>query len=468
MKPVFFNRFVSGKYPGSFKLLLSLIFLCEIYLANCQNHNIIKDQGLQWTGFRGTLAKGVFDNANLPDSWNVLEGKNIKWSVEIPGLGLSCPVIWGNKVFITTAVSQRDNSGLKTGIYGDVAPIKDNSEHEWKVLCYDKNKGRLIWENTAHTGIPKIRRHPKSTHANCTVATDGKHVVAFFGSEGLYCYDLNGNYLWKRNFGILRSVFFAARSAEWEFGSSPVLYDGKVIVQCDVLENSFLAALDADTGAELWKVKRDDYPSWATPNIYENKGQSIVVVNGYKHMGGYDLETGQEIWRMSGGGDIPIPTPLIGENLIYFNSAHGRQSPIIAVNKDAVGTITLEENQKSNEYVSWILPREGPYMQTMILYKKLLYSCRWNGTISCYNASTGDRIYRNKLGRVESFTASPVIADGKLYISDDEGTVYIVRTGTEFKVLNTFSLGDICMTSPAISRGIMIFRTQHNLIAIGK
>lgn len=233
-----------------------------------------------------------------------------------------------------------------------------------------------------------------------------------------------------------------------------------------MLENSFLVVLDAETGNEVWKVKRNDYPGWATPNIYFKDGQPVIVVNGFNHIGGYDFGTGKEIWKMSGGGDIPIPTPVTGENLIYFNSAHGRKSPIFAVKKDAVGDITLTEDQVSNDFIAWSLPRAGSYMQTMVLYEGLLYSCDWNGGISCFDALTGQRIYRNKLGS-NSFTASPVIADHKLYISDDEGNVYIVQTGKDFKLLNTSPIGDVCMTSPAIASGLMIFRTQHYLIAVG-
>ncbi|MBN1159557.1 MAG: PQQ-binding-like beta-propeller repeat protein [Bacteroidales bacterium] len=447
-----------------FQVILLFIFI----ETGCQQSGVDIDANRQWPGYRGLFASGVLDGANLPEIWDIEEMKNIKWKAEIPGLGLSSPVIWGEKVFITTAVSSSSQEGLKTGIFGDVGSVDDNSGHEWKIFCYDKNTGRLIWEKTAHKGIPEIKRHPKSTHANSSVATDGSHVVAFFGSEGLYCYDMNGRLLWEKDFGILRSAFFSSQSAEWEFASSPILFEGIVIIQCDVLENSFLAAFDARTGTELWRNQRDDYPGWATPNIYFYEGQPRIVVNGFQHMGGYDFKTGEEIWRLSGGGDIPIPTPVVGDDLIYLNSAHGRQSPVIAVRKNASGDITLKDNETFNKFVAWSLPRAGAYIQTMICYQGCLYNCHWNGNIFCYNAQTGEEIYRNKLGDVRSFTASPVISDGRLYISDDEGTVYIVQTGNTFRLLNTLSIGDVCMTSPAIADGMMVFRTQHYLIAVGE
>lgn len=421
----------------------------------------------QWPVFRGYMSSGVLDNANIPESFDLRKMINIRWKVEIPGLGLSSPVIWDRNVFITSAVSQVDIIGFKPGIYGDISPVKDTSVHEWKVYCIDKNTGRTIWERTAYKGVPKMKRHPKSTHANTSVATDGKYVVAFFGSEGLYCYDMNGNLVWQKNFGLLKSVFFMVKTAEWEFASSPIIYNGVLIIQCDVLENSFVAAYDVKTGKELWKTQRDEYPGWCTPNIYTNSGKTFVALNGYKHRGGYDMETGKEIWKMSGGGDIQIPTPIVGNNMIYFNSAHGRSSPIIAVKTNAVGDITLKDNETANEYVQWSLARGGSYMHTLLLYKNHLYNVNWNGVVVCLDPLTGKEIYNAKLGKAKSFVASPVAADDKIYIVDEEGTVYIIQDGDSFNLLKEIPLNDTCLTAPAITDGMIIFRTQKYLIAVG-
>ena len=422
----------------------------------------------QWTAYRGKLSSGVLDNANLPESFDINKMINVRWKTEIPGLGLSSPVVWDNKIFITSAISQADRGGFKPGIYGDVSPVKDSSIHEWKVYCIDKYSGKMIWEKTSYKGIPKMKRHPKSTHANTSVATDGKYVVAFFGSEGLFCYDMNGNLLWKKNFGLLKSVFFMVKTAEWEFASSPIIYNGILIIQCDVLENSFVAAYDVKTGKELWKTQRDEYPGWCTPTIYTNDGKSYVALNGYKNRSGYDLQTGKEVWKMSGGGDIQIPTPIVGNDMIYFNSAHGPSSPIIAVKTNAVGDITLKGAETSNEYIKWSLPRGGSYMHTLLLYKNHLYNVNWNGALICLDPLTGKEIYNTKLGKAKSFIASPVASDGKIYIVDEEGTVYIVQDGDEFKLLAEIPMNDICMTAPAIADGIIIFRTQKYLIGVGK
>jgi outer membrane protein assembly factor BamB len=422
----------------------------------------------QWTAYRGRLSSGVLDNANLPESFDISKMINVRWKTEIPGLGLSSPVIWNNKIFITTAISQADKDGFKPGIYGDITPVSDSSVHEWKVLCIDKYSGRKIWEKTSFRGVPKMKRHPKSTHANTSVATDGKYVVAFFGSEGLYCYDMDGNLIWQKNFGLLKSVFFMVKSAEWEFASSPVIYNGVLVIQCDVLENSFVAAYDVKTGKELWKTQRDEYPGWCTPNIYTYSGKTYVALNGYKNRGGYDLETGREVWKMSGGGDIQIPTPVVGNDMIYFNSAHGRSSPIIAVKTNAAGDITLKEQETSNEFIKWSLPRGGSYMHTLLLYKNHLYNVNWNGALICLDPLTGKEIYNAKLGNTKSFIASPVASDGKIYIVDEEGTIYIVQDGDTFKLLAEIPMNDICMTAPAITDGMIIFRTQKYLVAVGK
>jgi outer membrane protein assembly factor BamB len=422
----------------------------------------------QWPGFRGYMSSGVLDNANLPASFDAGNMTNIRWKIEIPGLGLSSPVIWDSKLFITTAVSGGDKEGFKPGIYGSIAPVKDSSVHEWKVFCIDKNSGKIIWEQTAFKGIPRMKRHPKSTHANTSVATDGKYVVAFFGSEGLFCYDINGNLLWQKNFGLLKSVFYMFKTAEWEFASSPIIYNGKLIIQCDVLENSFVAAYDVSTGRELWKKQRNEYPGWCTPNVYSNAGRTYVALNGFKHRGGYDLENGSEVWKMSGGGDIQIPTPIVENNLIYFNSAHGKSSPIIAVRTNAVGDITLKDSETSNEYIQWSLPRGGSYMHTLLLYKNHLYNVNWNGTVVCLDPLTGKEIYNAKLGKTRSFIASPVASDGRIYIIDEEGTVYILKDGESFNLLAEVPLNDICLTAPAITDGMIFFRTQKYLFAVGK
>jgi outer membrane protein assembly factor BamB len=416
--------------------------------------------------YRGNYASGVLDNANLPLTWDAETGENIAWKIEIPGLGHSCPIVWGDKVFVTSAVSSKKKEDVQTGIYGSIDPVADDSQYDWKIFCVDKKTGKINWEKTAARGIPEQKRHPMSSHANCTPATNGEFVVAFFGSEGLYCYDMTGNLQWQKDFGVLKSVFFMVETAEWEFASSPLIHDNVVIIQCDVQKNSFLAAYDLATGKELWKKKRDEYPGWCTPNIYFEGDKTRIAVNGFKHRGGYDFKTGEEIWKMSGGGDIQIPTPVVANDLVYFNSAHGKFSPVMAVNTNAKGDITLNENETSNAGVKWYLPRGGSYMGTMLVYDGYLYNAAWNGKLTCYNALTGEQIYSEKVGNGNSYTSSPVAADGIIYIADNDGKVYSVKAGREFQLLQTNNLGETIMSTPAIAEKYIFFKTVAHLIAV--
>ncbi len=465
---IFYHKnFVFCKKPKTATMLMkyfipsALAFL--MLIVGCGNGN---DSGSQWFMYRGNYANGVLDNANIPESWNAETGENIAWKTKIPGLAHSCPVVWENSVFVTTAISEQDDEGIKTGIYGSIGSVADSSIHEWKVYCLDKISGKIKWQQTAHKGVPRQKRHPMSSHANCTPATNGEYVVAFFGSEGLYCYDMDGELQWEKDFGKLRSVFFLVESAEWEFASSPLIHEDVVIIQCDVMENSFLAAYDIKTGKEIWKQERDEYPGWCTPNIYFDKGKTRVAVNGFKHRGGYDFKTGEEIWWMSGGGDIPVPTPIVGDGLVYFNSAHGKMSPILAIKANAKGEVVIKDEENLDESIQWAKLRGGAYMGTMLLYGGYLYNARWNGRLTCFNALTGEEMYSQKVGSGNSYTSSPVASDGIIYIADNEGNVYSVKAGDEYKLLKENKLGETCMSTPAISEDYMFFRTEKHLVAV--
>jgi outer membrane protein assembly factor BamB len=423
-----------------------------------------------WPSFRGFNGAGLTENQNLPLEWDVKSGKNIKWSYKTRGLGLSSPVIWENRFFFTTAIDLvSDDSSLKVGLYGDVESVESENPHAWEVICLDRDTGKEIWSREAIRGVPKIKRHPKSSHASSTVATDGKHVVAFFGSEGLYCYDYSGDLLWKKDFGVLDSGWYTMFEAQWEFGSSPIIHEGKVIIQVDVQENSFIAALDVSTGETIWKTDRDEIPTWSTPGIYKNEDRTQVVVNGYKHIGSYDFTTGEPIWWLKGGGDIPVPTPVFGFEHVYITSSHGRMRPIYAIKLIAEGDITPADEENLNQYISWYYERQGAYMPTPIIYGDHLYVCRNNGVILCFDAKTGEEIYRQRVGSMRTaFTASPVAADGKLYLADEFGDIHIVNAGPEYEYFGANELAESCLSTPAISGNLLFVRTVGHLFAIGK
>ena len=422
-----------------------------------------------WPSFRGHRASGVAEGHATPTTWNVADSENILWKTAVPGLGHSSPVIWGDRLFVTTAVSDDADPYLKVGLYGNIAAVKGEAKtvQSFEVWCLDKNTGELLWKQTAHKGVPKVKRHTKSSHANPTPATDGKHLAVLFGSEGLYVYDLDGKLLWNKDLGVLDAAFFRVPTAQWGFGSSPVIHDGKVIVQADVIGDSFLAAFDVKTGKERWRTPRDDVPTWSTPTIHETGGRTEIIVNGMKQIAGYDFKTGKETWKLRGGGDIPVPTPIVAHGLAFITNAHGPAAPIWAIRTTARGDISLADGAASNEFVAWSTQRDGAYMQTPIVYGDILYVCRDNGALYAYDARTGKKLYQKRLGGGSSgFTASMVAADGKLYVTAETGDILVVRAGPEFELLATNSMDEIVMATPAISEGSIFFRTKRNVVAV--
>ncbi len=438
--------------------------LCVAGFATTSMARETNTEGVNWPGFRGPNASGISEGHALPESWDLEESQNVQWKAPIPGLGFSCPVIWENRIFLTTAVSGKEDPQLRVGLYGDIAPVEDDTVHLFNIYALDKTTGKILWEHTSHKGVPKIKRHTKASHANSTPVTDGKYLVAFYGSEGLYCYDLDGTLLWKKDLGVLDSGFYVVKDAQWGFASSPVIYKDKVLIQCDVQENSFLAAFNLKDGAEIWRTGREEVPTWSTPTIYEGKDRTQMIVNGFKHIGSYDVSTGEEIWKLVGGGDIPVPTPIIAHGHTFITNAHGRMAPMYAISLDAKGTISTDGDGKA---LSWLHARGGAYMQTPLAYGDLLYSCTDGGVLTCYEAKTGVRAYKKRLGGGRlGFTASPVAGDGKIYFTSETGEIFVIPTGTEFDILSRNSMDEVCMATPAISAGTLFVRTQNHLVAL--
>jgi outer membrane protein assembly factor BamB len=290
-------------------------------------------------------------------------------------------------------------------------------------------------------------------------------VLAFFGGEGLYCYDLEGELLWGRDLGPMDSGFYMVPGAQWGFASSPILHGDLAIVQCDVQKGSFVAALDATTGEDRWRTPRDDVPTWSTPTVLVREGRSQVICNGFKHPGGYDLHTGEELWSLSGGGDIPVPTPIVSNDLIFITNAHGMLAPIFALDVNISGELSIRPDEEP--FMIWGKPRRGNYMQTPLAYGDEVYFCSDAGIVTCFVSATGEEIYRERLGAGRTgFTSSPVAANGNLYYASEEGNVHVVAMG-EFKVLSVNSLGEECMATPAISDGAIYYRTRGHVLAVG-
>ena len=440
-----------------------LVWLLPILVASGSARAAAPD----WPSFRGKAASGVSSD-HAPLRWDAAAPRGVLWRTRIPGLGHSSPIVARDLVCVTTAISGKPDASLRVGLYGDIKPVEDDTAHEFKVYCLDAKSGAIRFERTAARGVPKIKRHTKSTHASATMAADDTHLVAMFGSEGLYAFDYSGKPLWKNDLGVLDSGFFMVPDAQWGFASSPVIHEGKLLVQADVQKDAFLAAFDVSTGRELWRTPRADVPTWSTPTVHVGGGRAQVLVNGFKHIGGYDLLTGKEIWRMKGGGDIPVPTPIAAYGLLFFTNAHGSAAPVIAVKETATGDISLGDDETATANVAWSQRRDRAYMQTPLVHDGLLYVCRDNGSLSAYDAKTGTRLYQQRLGDGRTgFTASAVAADGRIYYSSEEGDVSVVKAGAQFELLGTNRLGEVTMASPALANGVMYFRTRDHVIAIG-
>ena len=443
------------------KRIFSLCF-CLSLVCNASAQN--------WPQFRGAQASGVASGAQkTPTTWDGEKSVGVRWKTPIPGLAHSSPVVWGDKVFLTTAVSADPKAVFRKGLYGDVEPVKEEPKHSWRVYSLDKRTGKILWERVAYEGVPKIKRHPKATHASSTPATDGKHVVALFGAEGLYCYDANGKLLWKQDLGTMDAGWFYDPDYQWGHASSPIIYKNLVIVQADIQKDSFIAAYDLKTGRRVWTTPREEIPSWGTPTVYEGKTRAELIANATKFIRGYDPMTGKELWRLGGNSEITTPTPIIAHDLIYVTAGYRPIQPIYAIRLGATGDITLQEKQETNEFVAWSKQRGGPYMPTPIVYGDYFYTCSNNGVVTAYNARTGERIYQERIaGKGGAFTASPVAADDKLYFTSEDGEVFVVRAGPKHELLSTNQMGEPLMATPAISGDMLIVRGQHHLFGIGE
>jgi outer membrane protein assembly factor BamB len=437
------------------KFLLSLsLCLGLASVAHAQN----------WPSFRGPRASGVADGMNPPVNWDAEKSTNLLWKTAIPGLAHSSPVVWGDKIFITTAISSATDSQFVFGLTETAAAAKDNSKHVWRVYCLDKNTGRILWEKTTSEGAPKVSRHVKASHANSTPATDGKYLVALFGSEGLFCFDFNGKLLWRQDLGVLDGGWTPAKGLFWGFGSSPVIYKNLVIVQCDTQSQSFLAAFNLANGREVWRAPREEDTSWSTPTISELNGRAELITSGTKFFRGYDPLTGKELWRLADGVDVKIPTPVAAHGLYYLGggSSHDRLN-FFAVRAGTKGEI---KPAASNDSLAWQSQMIKPHVVTPIVYGDYLYICTDSGILTQFNAKTGEPGFRGRLGRGTAFNASPVAADGKLYFASEEGEVFVVKAGTTFELLARNPVGEVIMATPAITDKMLILRGQHHVFAI--
>jgi len=422
-----------------------------------------------WPSFRGPEASGIAEKQNLPDRWDAKTRENILWQTPIPGLAHSSPVVWGDRIFVTSAVSSDPNASFKPGLYGDGDASKDRSPQRWMIYAIDKANGKIVWERVAHQGVPLEKRHIKSTYANSTPATNGRVVVAWFGSEGVHAYDVNGKFLWKVDLGRIDLGAYDIPTYEWGPASSPIIWNDLVILQCDTQADSFLLALDSATGKTVWKTDRDELPSWGTPTIASTANGPVLVTNASKFIRGYDPRTGKELWRLGGSSKITAPTPIYNDGLFVVASGRGPERPIFVVRPEARGDLTLPDGKTTSDAIVWSRTGRGSYMPTPLAYDGILYVLANNGTFDAYNLKTGAELYRQRLPTIGSgFSASPIAADGKIYLANEDGEMLVVSAGEKFNHLATNSIGELLMATPALSDGVLYVRSSASLFAIGR
>jgi outer membrane protein assembly factor BamB len=417
-----------------------------------------------WPGWRGD-GSGLSSETDLPLTWSESEG--VKWKMSIPGAGHSSPIVWGSRVFVTTAVAKDPNvETFRGGVYmGGNRAKPDESEYAYCVLCLDADGGDILWSTTVVQQRPKTRRHTKNTYASETPVTDGTRVFASFGSAGLYCLDFEGRVIWQRDLGLLRG------KRGWGTGASPILFQNMVILAGDNDDDSCITAFDKATGHPVWRTERKEGASWGTPFLFEAGGRTTVVTNATHRMRGYDAGSGKLLWECGGGSMIAVPSPVATQGLVFLSSGHNlmRPQPIIAVRAGACGDITPAKDQRQTDGVAWWRSMGGPYVTSPIAIDRCLYVPLDRGTLTCYEALTGQVVYeRQSLGSRNTITASPVAAEGRIYIQTEDGECYVVRPGPQFEILAVNKLDETFCASPAVSGGRLFLRGRKHLYGIGK
>jgi outer membrane protein assembly factor BamB len=414
-----------------------------------------------WPSFRGAHARGVSETEKLPVRWNTSTGENIAWKVEIPGLGHSSPVIWGDRIFLTTAVSTNRHMIFERELKGPIDRRQDAARQEFRVLGIDKKSGRIVWNELATLAEPHILRHPHNSYASPTPATDGKRVVAFFGSEGLFCFTLDGKLVWKKDLGVLDQGAFDVPDYQWGTAASPILWRDTVILQVDMHRGSFLAAFDAKTGKELWRTARGSMPTWSTPTVIEGASRDELVANGVEHVCGYDPRTGKEVWRLKGTSMISVPTPFTANGLIYVFSGYFRNMRrSYAIRPGATGDIT-----GSREWLAW-MTEDAPYLSTPVIVGDYLYTLSTRGILSGINARTGETLFQQRLGQGTAFSASLIATSEGVYGVNELGEFHIFRAGPKYEEIGRIEMGETVMATPAISDGTLFVRGEKYLYAI--
>ena len=415
-----------------------------------------------WPGFRGGNLAGIAPAAAAPPaSFDAVARRNVAWRTPIPGLAHSSPIVANGRVYVTTAVASTGSPSVKTGASG-IDPADDMVAHTWRLLALDLAAGKVLWDRAVHTGVPRLKRHVKASHASATPATDGRFIVALLGSEGLFCFDMEGVLKWRQDLGVMDVGLVDDPTFQWGPASSPVIDGGLVFVQNDRHKSSFVAAFDLVTGKPAWQSERDELPSWATPLVHRRGGRTELITNSGRFIRGHDPRTGKELWRLSDAStQVKVPSPVAaGELVIVTGGYPGNGRPIYAIKPNLSGAVD------ESAALAWKVERASPYTPTPLVHDGLLYVCSDNGILSAYDVKTGERLYRQRVSeKAGAFSASPVAAGGRIYLTSEDGDIFVVRAGRTYELLSTNPLGEVAMATPAVGGSMLIVRTRGHLTA---
>lgn len=443
----------------------TLIVILGIGLSLLLAPLAMADNTANWPQFRGPDALGVSTSAALPEKWSATE--NVAWKTDIPGRGWSSPVVWGNRVFLSTAITLGDLEEPKKGLYfGGERTDAPDSTTQWKVYCLDLETGAVLWERLAHEGVPVMPIHIKNSYASETPVTDGERVYILFGNLGLWCYDFEGNEVWKREIEPHKMRF------GWGTATSPVLHEDRLYIVNDNDEDSYLLALDAHTGAEIWRQSRDEHSNWSSPFVWVNDQRTEIITPGSKLTRSYNLD-GEVLWSFSGLSVITIATPYAYQGLLYVSSGYvaDKRRPLLAIRPGASGDITLEKDQNANDWIAWSDPLGAPYNPTTLAYDGRIYVLYDAGFVACYDALTGEVKYaRQRIPEGRNFTASPWAYNGKIFCLNEDGVTFVLPAGDTFSVLHSNPLAedDMGMATPALAGDRLLIRTGARIYCIRK
>lgn len=401
-----------------------------------------------------------------PERWSATE--NVAWKTDLPGLGWSSPVVWGERIFLTTCVSLGDAPTPRKGLYLedlDANKYPPKAEHEWKVYCLDLGSGSILWEQVAHRGVPPKPHHLKNTLASETATTDGERVYALFGNIGLYCYDLDGKLLWSRPIEPRETRY------GWGTSMSPIVHGDRLYFCNDNEEESKLYALDKRTGKVIWEVPRDEETNYSTPFIWETPERTELVISGINWAMSYDLQ-GNELWRIKGKSILAIPTPFEWSGLLFVTQGHvvWGENHTHVVKPGASGDLSPPEDEEGpiSPYLAWT-KNVGPYHPTPLVIGEHLHMLFDRGFMACYDAKTGETIYEKKrIPNGRAFTSSPFSYAGKLFCINEDGVTFAIRPGPDFEILYTNALteDDMCMATPVIVGDRLLIRSSERLYCI--